>query len=68
MEMDVTPDLAAQSLLFLACVAAWVYRKPLVRFVTVECADNWVEKEIRKDELAEEARAILALFETRRWM
>ena len=24
-----TPDLAAQSLLFLSCVAAWAYRKPL---------------------------------------
>lgn len=61
-----TPDLAAQSLLFLTCVAAWVYRKPLVHFVTVECShcEGW----IRQDEMAEEARAILALFETRRWM
>ena len=59
--------LAAQSLLFLACVAAWVWRRPLVRFVTVECADNWVEKELRKDEMAREAQAVLAVMMDRRW-
>lgn len=63
-----TPSLIAQSLLFLACLAAWVWRRPLVRFVTVECADNWVEKEVRKDEMAHEAQAVLAVMMDRRWI
>jgi hypothetical protein len=53
--------IAAQSLLFLACLAAWVYRRPLVHFVTVECShcEGW----IRQDEMATEARAWLACME-----
>ena len=56
--------LAAQSLLFLACLAAWVWRRPLVRFVTVECShcEGW----IRQDEMAIEARAWLACMEKER--
>ena len=59
-----TPDLAAQSLLFLACLAAWVWRRPLVHFVTVECShcEGW----IRQDEMATEARAWLACMEKER--
>ena len=57
--------LAAQSLLFLACVAAWVYRRPLAHFVTVECShcEGW----IRQDEMAREAQAVLAVMMDRRW-
>ena len=56
--------LAAQSLLFLACLAAWVYRRPLAHFVTVECShcEGW----IRQDEMATEARAWLACMEKER--
>jgi hypothetical protein len=57
--------LIAQSLLFLACLAAWVWRRPLVHFVTVECShcEGW----IRRDEMAREAQAVLAVMCERRW-
>ena len=56
-----TPDLAAQSLLFLTCVAAWVYRKPLMAFMD-DCSDGNVDRIERMNE----ARAWLACMENRR--
>ncbi len=53
-----TPDLAAQSLLFLTCVAAWVWRRPLVAFLD-DCSDGNVD---RIERMAE-ARAWLACME-----
>ena len=61
MEMDVTPDLTAQSLLFLACLAAWVWRRPLVAFLD-DCSDGNVSRLERIDE----ARAWLACMEKER--
>ena len=60
-----TPDLAAQSLLFLACVAAWVYRKPLMAFLD-DVSDGNVER-LERDEMAREAQAVLAVMMDRRW-
>ena len=53
-----TPDLAAQSLLFLACLAAWVWRRPLVAFLD-DCSDGNVDR----IERMEMARAWLACME-----
>ena len=57
--------LAAQSLLFLACVAAWVYRKPLVALLD-DMSDGNVER-LERDEMAREAQAVLAVMMDRRW-
>lgn len=56
-----TPSLIAQSLLFLACLAAWVWRRPLVAFMD-DCSDGNVDRIERIDE----ARAWLACMENRR--
>ena len=53
--------LAAKSLLFLACLAAWVWRRPLVAFMD-DCSDGNVD---RIERMAE-ARAWLACMENRR--
>ena len=50
--------LAAQSLLFLACLAAWVWRRPLVAFLD-DCSDGNVDRIERMNE----ARAWLACME-----
>ena len=53
-----TPSLIAQSLLFLACLAAWVWRRPLVAFMD-DCSDGNVDRIERMNE----ARAWLACME-----
>ena len=53
--------LAAQSLLLLACVAAWVWRRPLVAFMD-DCSDGNVER----IERMEMARAWLAVMQKER--
>lgn len=53
--------LAAQSLLLLACLAAWVWRRPLVAFMD-DCSDGNVSRLERIDE----ARAWLACMGNRR--
>ena len=53
--------LAAQSLLFLACLAAWVWRRPLVAFMD-DCSDGNVDRIERMNE----ARAWLACMEKER--
>ena len=57
--------LAAQSLLFLACLAAWVWRRPLVAFMD-DMSDGNVER-LERDEMAREAQAVLAVMMDRRW-
>lgn len=56
-----TLSLIAQSLLFLACLAAWVWRRPLVAFLD-DCSDGNVSRLERIDE----ARAWLACMEKER--
>ena len=56
-----TLSLIAQSLLFLACLAAWVWRRPLVAFMD-DCSDGNVDRIERMNE----ARAWLACMENRR--
>lgn len=53
--------LAAQSVLFLACLAAWVWRRPLVAFLD-DCSDGNVDRIERMNE----ARAWLACMEKER--
>ena len=57
--------LAAQSLLFLACLAAWVWRRPLVAFMD-DMSDGNVER-LERDEMAREAQDVLAVMMDRRW-
>jgi len=57
--------LAAQSLLFLACLAAWVWRRPLVAFMD-DMSDGNVER-LERDEMAREAQAVMAVMMDRRW-
>jgi len=57
--------LAAQSLLFLACLAAWVWRRSLVAFMD-DMSDGNVER-LERDEMAREAQAVLAVMMDRRW-
>lgn len=56
-----TLSLIAQSLLFLACLAAWVWRRPLMAFMD-DCSDGNVDRIERMNE----ARAWLACMENRR--
>ena len=56
-----TPSIIAQSLLFLACLAAWVWRRPLVAFMD-DCSDGNVDRIERMNE----ARAWLACMEKER--
>lgn len=56
--------LAAQSLLFLACLAAWVWRRPLVAFMD-DMSDGNVER-LERDEMAREAQDVLAVMMDRR--
>ena len=59
-----TPSLLAQLLMATLILAAWVKRRAVVHFVTVECShcEGW----IRQDEMATEARAWLACMEKER--
>ena len=56
-----TPDLLAQLVLYLLCLAAVIWRKPLGEFLDA-CSDGNVEKLERIDE----ARAWLACMSDRR--
>ena len=56
-----TPSLIAQSLMLMACVAAWVWRRPLVAFLD-DCSDGNVDR----IERMEMARAWLACMEKER--